>query len=171
MVGNGDAATRDVFSSLFFRLCCCWCTPHRRHRPPRPPATIPPFVFRIRFRDWAPGCVPQILALKAPGSGDEMDTIAEGTGGVVSTTQADSEDIVGAVLQASAACRGVEARGSHHCLTPANRAELSSVSMFQPCEAETVLFLYICRACTQPLSDTSYKLFCSVAQHPMLLPR
>eukprot|EP00903_Cladosiphon_okamuranus_P014568 g13511.t2 len=41
----------------------------------------------------------KILALKAPGAQDEMDTIAEGTGGVVETTAADSEDIVGAILQ------------------------------------------------------------------------
>eukprot|EP00752_Nemacystus_decipiens_P002185 g2080.t1 len=41
----------------------------------------------------------KILALKAPGSGTEMDTIADGTGGVVATTASDSEDIVSAILQ------------------------------------------------------------------------
>lgn len=54
--------------------------------------------------------VSQILALKATGAGDEMDTIAEGTGGVVATTMSNSEDIVGAILQASAAAREVEYR-------------------------------------------------------------
>ncbi|CAM9939491.1 unnamed protein product, partial [Ectocarpus sp. 4 AP-2014] len=42
----------------------------------------------------------KILALKAPGAGDEMDTIADGTGGVVATTMSDSEDIVDAILEA-----------------------------------------------------------------------
>ncbi|CAN0426046.1 unnamed protein product [Ectocarpus sp. 12 AP-2014] len=41
----------------------------------------------------------KILALKAGNAGDEMDYIGEGTGGVVETTQADSADIVGAILQ------------------------------------------------------------------------
>ncbi|CAM9655002.1 unnamed protein product [Ectocarpus sp. 13 AM-2016] len=47
----------------------------------------------------------KILALKAGNAGDEMDYIGEGTGGVVETTQADSADIVGAILQASAAAQ------------------------------------------------------------------
>ncbi|CAN0094054.1 unnamed protein product, partial [Ectocarpus fasciculatus] len=40
----------------------------------------------------------KILALKASGAGDEMDTIAEGTGGIVETTLSNSEDIVDAGL-------------------------------------------------------------------------
>ncbi|CAN0055373.1 unnamed protein product [Ectocarpus sp. 4 AP-2014] len=41
----------------------------------------------------------KILALKAPGAGDEMDTVALGTGGVVETTTSDSSDIVGKILE------------------------------------------------------------------------
>lgn len=45
--------------------------------------------------------VVQILALKSPGAGQEMDTIASGTGGVVETTASDSSDIVEKILAAS----------------------------------------------------------------------
>ncbi|CAM9263459.1 unnamed protein product [Ectocarpus sp. 13 AM-2016] len=41
----------------------------------------------------------KILALKAPGAGDEMDTVALGTGGVVETTASDSSDIVEKILE------------------------------------------------------------------------
>ncbi|CBJ30578.1 conserved unknown protein [Ectocarpus siliculosus] len=41
----------------------------------------------------------KILALKAPGASDEMDTVALGTGGVVETTASDSSDIVEKILE------------------------------------------------------------------------
>ncbi|CAM9481372.1 unnamed protein product, partial [Ectocarpus sp. 12 AP-2014] len=44
----------------------------------------------------------KILALKAPGAGSEMDTVALGTGGVVETTTSDSSDIVEKILEARA---------------------------------------------------------------------
>lgn len=50
-------------------------------------------------------CDPQILALKAPGSDEDMDTVAGGTGGVVETTESDSADIIEAILEASAGPR------------------------------------------------------------------
>lgn len=47
-------------------------------------------------------CAAQILALKAGSAGTEMDIIADGTGGVVETTETNSSDIVEKILAASA---------------------------------------------------------------------
>lgn len=53
----------------------------------------------VAIHSVSPRALLQVLALKAPGAGSEMDLLANATAGSVQTTDSESSEIVDAILE------------------------------------------------------------------------